>query len=126
MLPLTLRARRSQAAFHRDGHVHLRGVCSPEEVEAYGRIITGAAMGAFEDADLNPAAEGKTDTGRHFLQTLRLHERHPGVLQFVLAERFGRIVAELTRSAAVRIFHNQALFKEGGGSHTAWCASPPP
>jgi hypothetical protein len=39
-------------------------------------------------------------------------------MQYVLAERFGRIVAELIGCDAVRIFHEQALFKEGGGGLT--------
>jgi hypothetical protein len=100
-------------AFRTQGHVHLKGVCSPEEVEAYGRIIARTAFGVWDKS-------GATGQGRHFLQTLNLRHRHPGIMKYVLAERFGRIVAELVGCDAVRIFHEQALFKEGGSGVTPW------
>ena len=92
-------------------HVHLKGVCSAAEVAAYCEVISDKAYGVWDDA-------GATGQGRHFLQTLNLRHRHPGIMQYVLAERFGRIVAELIGCDAVRIFHEQALFKEGGGGLT--------
>jgi hypothetical protein len=101
------------AQFRKNGHVRLPAVCSPAEVEAYGHIISREAFGVWDEA-------GATGQGRHFLQTLNLRHRHPGILKYVLAERFGRIVAELIGCEAVRIFHEQALFKEGGGGPTPW------
>ena len=39
---------------------------------------------------------------------------------FSLAPRFARIAADLMGVPAVRIYHDQALFKEAGGGHTPW------
>jgi len=107
--------------FRRDGHVHLPGVLSPLEVQHYGGIITSTAMGRWTKNGLEPGTRPGGE--RHFLQTLNLRHGHPGIMKFVLSSRLGRIVAELTGAEAqgVRIFHEQALFKEGGGA-----VCPPP
>lgn len=104
------------AAFRRDGHVHLPAVFSPEEVAAYREVIVRAANAAFES--LPPLEE--REFGDAFLQTLNLRLRDDGVRAFVLARRFGKIAAELAGVEATRIYHDQALFKEPGGSITAW------
>jgi hypothetical protein len=104
-------------AFHEDGHVCLPGVCSPEEVASYREVIVRTAMGAF--ALQKPMKERNT-YGKAFLQTLNLRYQDEGVKQFVLARRFGQIVANLTGVDAVRIYHEQALFKEPNGGITPW------
>ena len=105
------------SAFHHDGHVCLPGVCSPDEVAAYREVIVRTAMAAF--APQKPI--GVRDTyGKAFLQTLNLRYQDEGVKKFVLARRFGQIVADLTGVNAVRIYHEQALFKEPGGGITPW------
>ncbi len=104
-------------AFHRDGHVCLPDVCSSDEIAAYREVIVRTAMGAF--APQKPLEERDT-YGKAFLQTLNLRYQDEGVKQFVLARRFGQIVADLTGVDAVRIYHEQALFKEPGGGITPW------
>ncbi|MBT5875642.1 MAG: phytanoyl-CoA dioxygenase family protein [Candidatus Latescibacteria bacterium] len=100
-------------AYQRDGHVRLPGVCSPEEVGVYRKAINEAAFANF------PTGEDLLDD-RPFLQTLNLRFKHDGVKAFVLARRFARIVALLNGVDAVRIFHEQALFKEAGSGLSAW------
>ena len=100
-------------AYRRDGHVSLPGVCSPEEVAVFREAITEAAYANFPDkADL--------EENRPFLQTLNLRFKHEGVKAFVLSRRFGQIVARLNGVNAVRIYHEQALFKEPGSGLSAW------
>ena len=105
------------AAFRRNGHVHLAGVCSAEEVAAYEPIIAATAHARF--APKAPLAERDT-AGMAFLQTLNLRQHSEGVKQFVLAPRFARIVADLLGVDALRIYHEQVLFKEPGGGITPW------
>src|SRR5690606_27250421 len=40
--------------------------------------------------------------------------------KFVLAKRFAKIAADLMGVDGVRIYHDQALFKEAGGGITPW------
>ncbi len=101
----------------RDGHVLLRGVCSREEVEAYRGLISGAAR-RF-NTETRPLEERDT-YGRAFLQVMNLWERDEAVKRFTLARRMAKIAADLMGVDGVRIYHDQALFKEPGGGPTPW------
>src|SRR5947209_7477366 len=58
--------------------------------------------------------------GKAFLQIMNLWERDEAVRRFALARRFGKIAADLMGVDGVRIFHDQALYKEPGGGFTPW------
>ncbi|MGC8669090.1 MAG: phytanoyl-CoA dioxygenase family protein [Chthonomonadales bacterium] len=103
--------------YRRDGHILLRAVCSPEEIAVYGPIIKeGARRYNTEDRPL----EQRDTYGKAFLQIMNLWERDAAVKQFVLAQRFARIAADLMGVDRVRLYHDQALFKEPGGGPTPW------
>ena len=102
------------AQFWRDGFIVLRAVLSPDEVSAYGAVIRDTAVRRFAARDMQAAAHGA------FLQTLGLRFDAQGVRRFCLAPRFGAIAARLLQVPAVRIFHEQALFKQPGGSDSHW------
>jgi ectoine hydroxylase-related dioxygenase (phytanoyl-CoA dioxygenase family) len=105
------------AAYQRDGHLLLRGVLSPEEVAVYRRVIRDAAM--QYNTETRPLEERDT-YGRAFLQIMNLWTRDEGVRQFVWAKRFARIAAQIMGVPGVRLYHDQALFKEPGGGFTPW------
>ena len=100
--------------FWREGFVVLRAVLSPREIRAYGAVIRETAMRRFAAKEMQAAAHGA------FLQTLGLRFDSAGVRRFCLAPRFGAIAARLLQVPAVRIFHEQALFKQPGGSDSHW------
>jgi len=104
-------------SFRTQGHVLLRGVCSPEEVAAYRGVIVEASRNL--NAEKRKLEERDT-YGKAFLQTLNLRLQSEDVRKFVLSPRFGRIGAELMGVDGVRIFHEQSLFKEPGGGLTPW------
>ena len=102
------------AQFWRDGFIRLRGVLSRDEIVSYGAAIRDTAMRRFAARDMQPSAHGA------FLQTLGLRFDNENVRLFCLAPRFGAIAARLLQVPAVRIFHEQALFKQPGGSDSHW------
>lgn len=104
-------------SYRRDGHVTLRGVCTPDEVHAYRTAIVEAAKRL--NAESRPLEERDT-YGKAFLQTMNLWEFDEGVKRFTLSQRFAKIAAELIGADAVRLYHDQALFKEAGGGPTPW------
>jgi ectoine hydroxylase-related dioxygenase (phytanoyl-CoA dioxygenase family) len=106
-----------RAAYLRDGHVVLRGVASPGEVAAYGDVIARAATGL--STETRPLDE-RDLYGRAFVQTMNLWRVDESVTPFVLSPRFARIAAQLLGVERVRLYHDQALFKEPGGGHTPW------
>jgi ectoine hydroxylase-related dioxygenase (phytanoyl-CoA dioxygenase family) len=103
--------------FQRDGHTVLRTVCSPEEIEAYRPVIHDAAIA--HNRETRPIEERDT-YGKAFLQVPNLWRRDEGVARFVLAKRFAKIAADLLGVEGVRLYHDQALFKEAGGGRTPW------
>jgi ectoine hydroxylase-related dioxygenase (phytanoyl-CoA dioxygenase family) len=104
-------------AYRREGHILLRQVCSPEEIAAYRPAIHDATYRFSHEA--RPLEERDT-YGKAFIQTGNLCWRDEVVKAFVFARRFARIAAELMGIDAVRLYHDQALFKEAGGGHTPW------
>ncbi len=105
------------AAYGRDGHVLLRAVASAEEVAAFRPVIAAAAM--RYNNERRPMSERDT-YGKAFIQVMNLWRHDPGVARFTLAKRFAGIAANLLGVKRVRIYHDQALFKEAGGGHTPW------
>ena len=103
------------AQFSRDGFIKLRSVLSPEALKHYGEEITSLAI-ALNTQDLPP--EQRTTYDKAFLQVMNLWEHSPKVAKFVLGKRLGRIAAELLEVSGVRLYHDQALYKEPGGGIT--------
>jgi ectoine hydroxylase-related dioxygenase (phytanoyl-CoA dioxygenase family) len=112
--PISAEERETYAA---EGAVPVRGLASRAEVEAYRGAID-AAVDRF-NTEHRPLEERDT-YHRAFLQVQNLWQRDPQVARFVLAPRFGRVAAELMGVEGVRIYHDQALFKEPGGGFTPW------
>ncbi len=104
-------------SYARDGHVLLRAVASPEEIAAYRPAI----LSAVERFNTETRALADRDTyGKAFLQIMNLWTRDERVRRFTLARRWAGIAAELMGVEGVRIYHDQALFKEAGGGGTPW------
>ncbi len=103
--------------YRRDGHALLRGVASPEEVAAYRPVIQ-RVVDQYK-RETRPLHERDT-YGKAFLQITNLWEVDEHARRFVTARRFAQIAADLMGVDAVRVYHDQALFKEAGGGHTPW------
>ncbi len=58
--------------------------------------------------------------GKAFLQVINLWQLDERVAAFTLAKRFAGIAAQLLGVSHVRLYHDQALFKEPGGGKTPW------
>jgi ectoine hydroxylase-related dioxygenase (phytanoyl-CoA dioxygenase family) len=105
--------------FDADGFVRLRDVLSPETIAAYEPAITGKVI------ELNtmhlPMAE-RTTYQKAFLQVENLWRHSAAVREVVFSRRLAQIAAELLGVNGVRLYHDQALYKEAGGGLTPWHA----
>lgn len=109
--------RETAGAYQRDGHILLRSVAAPPEIAAYRSIISDAA----DRFNTETRSLNERDTyGKAFLQITNLWRRDEAVARYVLSRRFAKIAAELMGVDGVRIYHDQALFKEAGGGPTPW------
>ena len=114
--PLTIAP--SQTAEYREkGHVLLRGVCSPEAAGRYKESITACVKRL--NSERRPMEQRDT-YGKAFLQTMNLWRQDAAVKEFVFARRFAKIAADLMGVQSVRLYHDQALYKEPGGGPTPW------
>ena len=103
--------------YRTNGHIMLAQVLNTEEVAAYRKVIVRAA----EQFNTEKRKLEDRDTyGKAFLQIMNLWETDEQVRHFTLAKRFAHIAAALMGVERVRLYHDQALFKEPGGGHTPW------
>lgn len=107
------------ASFDEHGFVKLAGVLSESTIAAYEPEITGKVI------ELNtqqvPLAERDT-YGKAFLQVMNLWRHSEAVREFASSRRLARIAAQLLGVKGVRLYHDQALYKEPGGGITPWHA----
>jgi ectoine hydroxylase-related dioxygenase (phytanoyl-CoA dioxygenase family) len=68
------------------------------------------------------ALEERSTYGKAFLQLFNLWREDEVVMELVFSKRLGKIASDLMEVEGVRIYHDQALFKEGGGGITPWHA----
>jgi ectoine hydroxylase-related dioxygenase (phytanoyl-CoA dioxygenase family) len=105
--------------YQENGYIKLKNVLTPETLEFYRKEITGKVL------ELNtmhlPMGE-RTTYQKAFLQVSNIYEHSESVRRFVLGKRLGRIAAELMTVKGVRLYHDQALYKEGSGGLTPWHA----
>lgn len=104
--------------FRSNGHIHLPAVASREEVEFFRGPINRTAENHGQ-TDALPLEQRDT-YGKAFLQHMNLWTADPAVAAFTMGKRFARLAAELLGVDGVRIYHDQALFKEPGGGFTPW------
>lgn len=104
-------------SFRQKGHVTISNILNETEVAFYRKAINEAtAQYNTEKRKL----EDRDTYGKAFLQITNLWEVDQNVKVFTLAKRFGKIAADLLGVKNVRIYHDQALYKEPGGGFTPW------
>lgn len=103
--------------FRRDGFIKLKDVFTVNELEHYRHEITRLVK---ELSAGNAPLEQRTTYGKAFLQVSNLWEHSKLVEEFVRSKRLARIATDLLGTRGVRLYHDQALYKEAGGGYTPW------
>ena len=107
------------AAFRENGYIKLKNVLSKEVLQHYGDEITRLVV----ELNTNTQPLEKRDTySKAFLQVMNLWESSRVVEAFVRSKRLAKIATDLLQVSGVRIYHDQALYKEAGGGITPWHA----
>lgn len=105
------------ADFRKNGHTLIHGLLSKVEVSAYRAVINQATYAHNTE---KRSLEERDTYGRAFLQIMNLWRVDAPVRQFTLAKRFAKVAADLLGVEHVRIYHDQALYKEPNGGFTPW------
>ena len=103
--------------YRRDGHILLRNVASQSEIGAYRPYVREVVR---ETATRNDSQGRIEDYSSLFIQVTNVWRLNDQLRRFVFAQRFAGIAAMLMGVDAVRLYHDQALFKPAGGRATPW------
>jgi len=112
---------------------------SPDQIEFYQQnrfiklkqVFDEETILFFNDAigkrvasmnDQSTPLEQRSTYGKAFLQLFNLWREDEVVKEFIFSKRLAKIASDLMQVDGVRIYHDQALFKEGGGGITPWHA----
>jgi len=106
--------------FYREhGYVKLPRVFSPSLIETYRPEISAQVQALTAS---RPPLHERSLYDRAFLQVTNLWTKSERVKELVMGRRLARIAAALMGCSGVRLWHDQALYKEPGGDFTPWHA----
>ncbi len=111
---------RDQIEFYQQNRfIKLKNVFDAETIAYYGTVISEKV------AEMNKVTSqvNERDTyGKAFLQLFNLWREDERIKHFVFSKRLAKIAADLMLVEGVRLYHDQALYKEAGGGITPWHA----
>jgi len=105
--------------YQKNRYIKLKNVFDAETLAYYKEVI------GKKVAELNQVTTSlsERDTyGKAFLQIFNLWLEDEKIKELVFSKRLAKIATELMQTQGVRLYHDQALFKEGGGGITPWHA----
>jgi len=105
--------------FKENGFIKLKQVLSKEVIEYMDLIIT-EEVNRLNKQQL--ALEDRDTYGKAFLQIMNIWRNSDHVKEIVFGKRLAEIATNLLQVSGVRIYHDQALYKEPSGGHTPWHA----
>ena len=106
-------------AFQENGYAIVRNVFSSDLLAQVG----GRIRKIVDDYQAKqPDLAERNTYGKAFLQIGGLWHQDEQIKEFCLAPRLGAIAAALLQVKGIRMYHDQALFKEPGGGFTPWHA----
>ncbi len=109
-----------QVAFYRaHAWIRLGQVLPVETVAHFDEVITGDVLRLNRE---NRPLDERDTYGKAFLQVMNLWRVSDEARRLVFSKRLAGIAAALMEVDGVRLYHDQALYKEPGGGHTPWHA----
>jgi ectoine hydroxylase-related dioxygenase (phytanoyl-CoA dioxygenase family) len=110
----------SQVAFFREnGFIKIKNVFSKEVIDFMSEAIT-REVNRLNKQRLS--MEERDTYGKAFLQIMNIWRNSEVVKEIVFGKRLAQIATRLLEVKGVRMYHDQALYKEPGGGHTPWHA----
>ena len=90
---------------------------SPGTLERYGEEISAKVV---ELNTMHLPLEERSTYDKAFLQVTNIWTRSEVARELVFSRRLARVATELLGTEGVRLYHDQALYKEPGGGITPW------
>lgn len=107
------------AFYQKNRFIKLKHVFNAETIQYFNTLISGKV------AELNTVTtkiEERDTYAKAFLQLFNLWREDERIKELVFSKRMAKIASDLMQVEGVRLYHDQALYKEGGGGITPWHA----
>ena len=105
--------------FSENGFIKIKNIFDVSVVD-YMNIVISKEVDRLNNQQI-PLEERDT-YGKAFLQIMNLWTHTSAVKDIVFSKKIAQIATGLMQTAGVRLYHDQALFKEPKGGHTPWHA----
>ena len=105
--------------FSENGFIKIKNIFEPAVID-YMNIVISKEVDRLNNQEI-PLEERDT-YGKAFLQIMNLWTHTSAVKDIVFSKKIAQIATGLMQTAGVRLYHDQALFKEPKGGHTPWHA----
>ncbi|MCL4167386.1 UNVERIFIED_CONTAM: hypothetical protein GTU68_003165, partial [Idotea baltica] len=116
--PITLEA--SQIAFYqKHKYIKIKAVLDAGTLAYFNAVIDRKVK---EMNTVDVPLEKRSTYGKAFLQLVNLWREDEEIRSLIFSRRLGSIATQLMEVDGVRLYHDQALFKEAGGGITPWHA----
>ena len=102
--------------FERDGFVVVPNLLGEDELEKFGAAVDRAVRNRGRND--HRKLEEKSPYEQSFTQCINLWEDHPDVLPLTFHPKISQTAAMLIGVPALRLWHDQALYKDSGGRYT--------
>ena len=100
-------------------YIKLKSVLDVETLHYFNEAIS-KKVDELNDVDV--PLESRSTYGKAFLQLFNLWTQDAVIKELVCSKRLAKLAADLMQVDGVRLYHDQALFKEAGGGITPWHA----
>ncbi|HSF45330.1 MAG TPA: phytanoyl-CoA dioxygenase family protein [Chitinophagaceae bacterium] len=105
--------------YQRNRFIKLKNMLNAETLQYYADVI-GEKVNEMNKE--TRSLQERSTYGKAFLQLFNLWREDERIREFVFSPRFAKAAADLMLCDGVRLYHDQALFKEAGGGFTPWHA----
>lgn len=105
--------------YQKNRYIKLKNVLDRETISFFNDVISKKV---HELNDEDRPLEERTTYGKAFLQLFNLWTKDEQIKSLICNKRIAKIAADLMQVDGVRLYHDQALFKEAGGGITPWHA----
>ena len=95
--------------YKQNGYIKLKNVLTKRILEKYKKEISELV---YKLNTMNKPFNERTTYEKAFLQLINLYQHNKMVEEFVFSKRLGKIAADLMQVDGVRLYHDQALYKE--------------
>ena len=107
------------AFYQKNRYIKLKDVLDKDTLTHYNQVISDKVT-ILNQQDV--PLKDRSTYGKAFLQLFNLWVEDEQIKELVFSRRIAKIAADLMEVDGVRLYHDQALFKEAGGGITPWHA----